>query len=185
MKWRWCPSFRGWIFTALLFSLIYISVHTTLLAQAQDEQSSTDHGDEHSDGAGEAFEEEVVQEEEHPVAFDYLPKTQLGYVDWVKAITEGVIDPKESLDPDYRPMPPLDFDVLFEIQGDMPDVVYPHYPHTIWLDCRNCHPAIFKMQAGTNPVTMEKILRGEFCGRCHGKVAFPISDCERCHSKKK
>ena len=124
-------------------------------------------------------------EEQHPMALQYLPKTKLGYVDWVKAITDGSIDPLESLRDDFNPMPPIDFDVVFQIDGNMPDTVFPHLPHTLWLDCRNCHPGIFKMQAGTNPVTMEKIFRGEFCGRCHGVVAFPISDCLRCHSKPK
>ena len=125
-------------------------------------------------------------EEEHPVAFDYLPKTKLGYVDWVKAIKEGAIKPRESLDDSVKPMPPIDFDVVFKVNvSGFPDVVYPHYPHTIWLDCRNCHPSIFLMRAGANQVTMAKILQGEFCGRCHGKVAFPISDCFRCHSRPK
>jgi uncharacterized OB-fold protein len=26
---------------------------------------------------------------------------------------------------------------------------------------------------------------GEKCGVCHGKVAFPVSECRNCHSKKK
>lgn len=125
-------------------------------------------------------------ETDTPLAFDYLPKTKMGYVDWVAAIEEGAIEPMDSLDPNARTMKPLDFDVIFEVSvSGLPDVVYPHYPHTLWLDCRNCHPGIFLMQAGANPVSMAKILQGEFCGRCHGKVAFPISDCFRCHSRPK
>ena len=126
------------------------------------------------------------EEEEHPLAFDYLPKAKMGYVDWVAAIKEGVIKPKDSLDPNAVTMQPLNFDVIFKVNvSGLPDVVYPHYPHTIWLDCRNCHPGIFLMRAGANPVTMGKILKGEYCGRCHGVVAFPISDCFRCHSRPK
>ncbi|MBI3610727.1 MAG: cytochrome c3 family protein [Nitrospirae bacterium] len=126
------------------------------------------------------------EEEEHPLAFDYLPKTKLGYVDWVAAIKQGTIKPRDSLEPSNPPgMPPLNFDVIFKVPGDLPDVVYPHYPHTLWLDCRNCHPSIFLMRAGSNPVTMAKIFKGEYCGRCHGVVAFPISDCSRCHSRPK
>jgi c(7)-type cytochrome triheme protein len=129
----------------------------------------------------------LASEEAHPLAFDYLPKAKQGYVDWVQALRQGIIHPKESLtgDPDTPTMPPLDFNIIFKAKGDIPDVVYPHLPHTEWLDCRNCHPGIFKMQAGSNPVTMEKIIQGEFCGRCHGKVSFPLSDCSRCHSKPK
>lgn len=130
---------------------------------------------------------EQAKEEQYPVAIDYLPKTKLGYVDWVEAIKKGVITPRGALLPtDPQEMPPINFDVLFRVKAEaVPNVVFPHLPHTLWLDCRNCHPSIFKMQAGTNPITMEKILRGEFCGRCHGTVAFPISDCLRCHSRPK
>lgn len=125
-------------------------------------------------------------EEEHPLAFDYLPKAKMGYVDWVAAIKEGVIKPKDSLDPNAVTMQAISFDVIFKVNvSGLPDVVFPHLPHTLWLDCRNCHPGIFLMQAGANPVTMAKILKGEFCGRCHGIVAFPISDCFRCHSRPK
>jgi c(7)-type cytochrome triheme protein len=129
----------------------------------------------------------LASEEAHPLAFDYLPKAKQGYVDWVQALRQGIIHPKDTLtgDPDTPTMPPLDFNIIFKAKGDIPDVVYPHLPHTEWLDCRNCHPGIFKMQAGSNPVTMEKIIQGEFCGRCHGKVSFPLSDCSRCHSKPK
>jgi c(7)-type cytochrome triheme protein len=67
----------------------------------------------------------------------------------------------------------------------MPNVVFPHFPHTYWLDCGNCHPDIFVMKKGANPISMVKIVNGEFCGRCHGRVAFPISNCSRCHVKPK
>jgi hypothetical protein len=29
---------------------------------------------------------------------------------------------------------------------------------------------------------MQKILDGEQCGVCHGAVAFPLTECRRCHS---
>jgi uncharacterized OB-fold protein len=32
---------------------------------------------------------------------------------------------------------------------------------------------------------MASILMGEKCGVCHGKVAFPVSDCRKCHSQNK
>ena len=135
----------------------------------------------------EPFEDEISEDEEdHPLAFDFLPKAKMGYVDWVVALQEGIIKPLDSLQAENPPgMPAIDFDVVFKVSGELPDVVYPHLPHTEWLDCRNCHPSIFLMRAGSNPVSMEKILQGEFCGRCHGVVAFPISDCARCHSRPK
>jgi c(7)-type cytochrome triheme protein len=163
----------------LLFLVLYISTYRPLrlLAQSTSEDESVLLEEEDEDE-----EEEDTQE---PIAFNYLPKTELGYIDWVAAIKQGIITPKESLDPNYHPMPPIDFNVRFEFEAPKNNVLFPHLPHTLWLDCRNCHPAIFRMQAGTNPITMEKILRGEFCGRCHGVVAFPISDCDRCHSQPK
>lgn len=130
-------------------------------------------------------EEILLEGEGHPLPFYFLPQNDRGEVDWVAAIDLGVINPMDDLDPGKTSLPPMDFDVIFKVKGDLPDVVYPHYPHTLWLDCKNCHPEIFIMQAGVNPVTMNAIARGEFCGRCHGKVAFPLSDCNRCHSRPK
>jgi c(7)-type cytochrome triheme protein len=123
-------------------------------------------------------------EESHPLPFYFLPQNEHGDVDWVSSIELGVIDPLDDLD-GKKGMPPMDFNVVFKVKGDLPDVVYPHYPHTLWLDCKNCHPSIFIMRAGVNKVTMDAIAKGEFCGRCHGKVAFTLSDCNRCHSRPK
>ena len=64
----------------------------------------------------------------------------------------------------------------------MPWVRFPHLAHTRWLDCSNCHPAIFLPQKGANKVNMDAIIGGEYCGRCHDKVAFALWTCERCHS---
>jgi c(7)-type cytochrome triheme protein len=79
----------------------------------------------------------------------------------------------------------MDLNIVREVKGSMPDVVYPHKQHTEWLDCSNCHPAIFIPQKGANAISMAAILMGEKCGVCHGKVAFPVSECRLCHSKKK
>jgi c(7)-type cytochrome triheme protein len=79
----------------------------------------------------------------------------------------------------------LDLNIVREVKGSMPDVVYPHKQHTQWLDCSNCHPAIFIPMKGANQISMASILMGEKCGVCHGKVAFPVSECRRCHSKAK
>jgi c(7)-type cytochrome triheme protein len=123
--------------------------------------------------------------EPHPLAFAFLPQTEQGYVDWVAAVDLGVIRPIDSLEPMRKVLEPMNFNVIFPVKGDLPDVVYPHYGHTLWLDCKNCHPGIFVMRAGANRVTMEAIAKGEFCGRCHGKVAFSLADCNRCHSRPK
>jgi c(7)-type cytochrome triheme protein len=79
----------------------------------------------------------------------------------------------------------MDLNIVREVKGSMPDVVYPHKQHTEWLDCSNCHPAIFIPQKGANQISMASILLGQKCGVCHGKVAFPVSECRLCHSRKK
>ncbi|MFQ5454675.1 MAG: c(7)-type cytochrome triheme domain-containing protein [Nitrospirota bacterium] len=121
------------------------------------------------------------------IAFQYLPKTEKNYVDWVAAVNNNIITPKESIYNNLKKKKPLNLNILFKIRDNfpIPDVVFPHYPHTLWLDCKNCHPGIFNMKAGSNPISMTRILNGEFCGRCHGKVAFTLSDCFRCHSKQR
>lgn len=111
-----------------------------------------------------------------------FPRDNSGVIDWVKTLTEGLIAPRGSLLGDEE-MHAVDFDVIFKNTQSMPYVRYPHKQHTEWLTCENCHPKIFLPQQGGNPVTMSAIMQGEYCGVCHGKVAFPPSkNCGRCHS---
>lgn len=119
-------------------------------------------------------------------AYGPLPKSLAGNrVNWVKAIEENKINPRwDRQDPTAAPVV-IDLNIVREVKGSMPDVVYPHKQHTEWLDCSNCHPAIFVPQKGANAISMAAILLGEKCGVCHGKVAFPVSECRLCHSKKK
>lgn len=129
-----------------------------------------------------------LDREGHPVAFSVLPKTAVGDIDWVTAIREGILNPKGSIDSNGPPGGPiLNLDIVFNLSEayPVPNVVFPHAPHTMWLNCNNCHPAIFIMKQGVNPVSMDRIIRGEYCGRCHGVVAFPFTDCLRCHSRPK
>ncbi len=107
-------------------------------------------------------------------------------IDWVKALVEEKIKPKSSLDGDEE-MLVFDRDIQFKLQGPstLPEVIFPHKEHTQWLFCNNCHPQIFKMKAGANPVTRADIDKGKFCGACHGKVAFPLTDCKRCHNQQR
>ncbi len=118
--------------------------------------------------------------------FSQMPKSKAGnYIDWVKALENGKISPRyDRLDPKVDPII-MDLNIVREVKGSMPDVVYPHKQHTEWLDCSNCHPAIFIPQKGANNISMASIILGEKCGVCHGKVAFPVAECRRCHSKSK
>ena len=119
-------------------------------------------------------------------AFAALPKSRSGnYVDWNRAIDDLLIVPRSDIRNSDMNAIVLDLNIVREVKGSMPDVVYPHKQHTQWLDCSNCHPAIFIPMKGANQISMASILMGEKCGVCHGKVAFPVSECRRCHSKAK
>lgn len=101
---------------------------------------------------------------------------------WVKALRQGLIEPRTNILPD-TPIRVLDQDVIMPRTAEAPLVLFPHRQHTEWLDCSNCHESLFKSKAGTTPgLNMFAILQGEFCGRCHGAVAFPLTECNRCHS---
>ena len=115
-------------------------------------------------------------------ALSKLPGDTAGNkVDWIRALRDGYIKPRSGLLGD-REVEILDQDILMNKDGSVPLVLFPHKAHTMWLDCENCHEKIFKSKAGTTGVTMTKILEGEFCGVCHGAVAFPLTECNRCHS---
>ncbi len=115
-----------------------------------------------------------------------LPKDKFGLVDWVAVVNEGDINPVGSLDPNAPEAPPFDMDIIIPAKGDfVNDVRFPHDIHTYWLGCENCHPALFVMGKGKNKMSMVEIAEGKWCGVCHGKVAFPLTDCARCHTEKK
>lgn len=102
-------------------------------------------------------------------------------VRWVKALELGEINPRTNLWPDTQ-IRVLDQDIYLNIGGSQGVVRFPHKQHTMWLDCSNCHDALFSQVAGTTAISMLQILEGEQCGVCHGAVAFPLTECVRCHS---
>ncbi len=119
-------------------------------------------------------------------AFADLPKSTAGnYINWSRALSEEHLQPRYNMDNPTQGPIVLDLNIVREVKGSMPNVVYPHKQHTEWLDCANCHPAIFIPLKGANQISMASILMGEKCGVCHGTVAFPVSECRRCHSQPK
>ena len=122
------------------------------------------------------------------IAYEGLPKSDFGnYIDWVKALNDGALLPRyDRFDPNVEPLI-MDLDIVREVKASVPDVVFPHKPHTQWLHCSNCHPKIFIPQRNANTINMSAILLGQKCGVCHGKVSFPITtkSCKMCHSKPK
>ena len=125
-----------------------------------------------------------VKELPPPLAFKYLPRTSMGEINWMAGIRGGMLKPFDSTDPEARPSSPVQLEIPLSVKKEfgIPDVLFPHSSHTMWLDCRNCHPTIFAPKRAGNPITMHRILEGEYCGRCHGVVAFRLYDCFRCHS---
>src|SRR5208283_5776678 len=60
---------------------------------------------------------------------------------------------------------------------------FDHEAHTRRYGCKECHPKLFLMKAGSAHITMLDINNGAYCGNCHnGRKAFPSSDCARCHN---
>ena len=71
-------------------------------------------------------------------------------------------------------------------EAGMRPVVFPHWFHRIRFSCKVCHADLgFKFGAGSNEIDMLKIIDGQFCGACHnGEVAWPVENCNLCHSGK-
>lgn len=109
------------------------------------------------------------------------PDTTGNQVRWVEALDKEQIQPRANLLPGTR-VEVKDGDVLLNLRGGTPIVRFPHRQHTLWLDCTNCHEHLFRSKAGETPLSMMAILQGQQCGVCHGAVAFPLTECNRCHS---
>ena len=110
-----------------------------------------------------------------------LPLDENGFPDWMRA-AGGEHTAADGLKPD-APINVLNLDVMMKNTREMPFVSFPHYAHTLWLDCSNCHPAPFEPKAGSTQITMTDIFRGKYCGMCHDRVAFiTFFSCQRCHS---
>lgn len=115
-----------------------------------------------------------------------LPKDKFGLIDWIAMVDQEIIKPIGSLKPGGMEIPPFDMNVVIQAKGDfVNDVLFRHKTHTYWLSCEICHTGIFIMAKGKNNMTMQGITQGKWCGRCHGKVSFPLTDCTRCHSQPK
>ncbi len=132
------------------------------------------------------------------LALTGLPRDRFGLVDWVALTREGMVLPKGSLDPGdplYESPVRYEFDeegdediedILIPVKSEtISAVVFPHTLHAWWLNCKSCHPRRFTRTAGDTPMTMKEMAKGRYCGECHGKVAFPLEDCAKCHNKKK
>ena len=114
-----------------------------------------------------------------------LPKERFGnQVSWSEALAQGRIRPLHKLT--IEPAGEIGFSetILLEAEWFMVSgETFPHGKHTKWLDCNDCHPYIFNIKKKfTEGLRMSTIIEGQFCGVCHGTVAFPLPDCARCHT---
>ncbi|MDA8088299.1 MAG: hypothetical protein M0Z75_16580 [Nitrospiraceae bacterium] len=114
-----------------------------------------------------------------------FPKERFGNgIDWEKAEAEGKIHLIDFINgvsarrPDF-PIPSDDA-IIPKIKG-MPKVIFSHKKHMDWSGCELCHPEIFSIEKGGDEMSMTDNFNGEYCGACHGKVAFPLIECDRCH----
>ncbi len=107
-----------------------------------------------------------------------------GDIDWEAAEAAGLVKPLDHVEGVSIPRPPLamDKDVTIASRAWMSDVLFSHKKHAVWNGCEVCHPEIFPNTPGGTRMTMLEISSGQSCGVCHGKVAFSIGDCERCHT---
>jgi len=121
--------------------------------------------------------------QEPAVALETLPRDgpEGNKADWMAALEQGAIKPRTNLY-ESTEVRTLDKDIVFTDTAGQPNVVFPHRQHTAWLDCSNCHSDIFVARKGANDFGMLDVLNGEYCGRCHGAVSFPLTQCARCHS---
>jgi c(7)-type cytochrome triheme protein len=117
-----------------------------------------------------------------------FPKERFGNgIDWEKAEADGyvkLIDSIEGVSIKRKSMAvQKDFTLSAKVTG-MPDIIFSHTKHTVWNGCEVCHPEIFVgVKKGLTKYSMAEIYEGKYCGVCHVKVAFPLLDCQRCHTK--
>jgi c(7)-type cytochrome triheme protein len=115
-----------------------------------------------------------------------MPRRPLGNgIDWETAESSGTIKPVDFLEGVSIQRPTLKAQKDFSIEANVAwvsDVIFSHKKHAFWNGCEVCHPEIFPIKKGAARYTMFEIDSGEYCGVCHDKVAFPIMDCQRCHT---
>jgi c(7)-type cytochrome triheme protein len=120
------------------------------------------------------------------VFIEKMPRKSLGNgIDWEAAESSGLIKPIDFLEGISIQRQPLKAQKDFSIEANVSwvsDVIFSHKKHAFWNGCEVCHPEIFPIKKVATRYTMFEIDSGEYCGVCHDKVAFPIIDCQRCHT---
>jgi c(7)-type cytochrome triheme protein len=115
-----------------------------------------------------------------------LPHERFGNgIDWERAELQKLIRPIDFLEgvsiKRQQIQGQKDFALTAKLEG-MPNIIFSHAKHTTWNGCELCHPEIFKVRRGATRNSMVQIFDGQSCGTCHTTVAFPLVDCQRCHT---
>lgn len=111
-----------------------------------------------------------------------LPLDKFGGIDWSKLRDNGVYAPITGAD-DITVSEAQSRLIVFNSKvSDIKNVVFDHARHSEQAQCASCHQAVFKDTLGANKVSMNALASGMYCGACHGKAAFKLADCNRCHN---
>jgi len=113
-------------------------------------------------------------------ALALLPQNKKGEPDWSAALREDIVKPR-ALDPADRAGDFFKLDFVIPAEKSKFNAYFPHSSHVVWMGCDSCHPSVFQFRE--NDITMKAIRKGEYCGACHGSVAFSAKDCKRCHTE--
>lgn len=130
---------------------------------------------------------QVKKDYDFALVTEKFPKDKFGnMIDWDKAEEEGYIKPMDFLEgvssKRVKAKPQQDFSLKSKSTW-MSDIKFSHKKHLTWLGCETCHPEIFNIKKGSTQYTMLEVYSGKYCGVCHNSVAFPLRDCQRCHTK--
>jgi c(7)-type cytochrome triheme protein len=125
-----------------------------------------------------------VREYEYNAYTKKFPKMSYG-IDWMATESAGIIKPIDFLEgvsvKERQMMTRQDLSIVAAYPWVHP-ITFSHEKHSIWGGCELCHPEIFPAAAkGTVTYSMFSNIDGRYCGACHGKVAFPLNYCSRCH----
>jgi c(7)-type cytochrome triheme protein len=113
------------------------------------------------------------------------PKSVYG-VNWEQAEASGLIKPVDFIAGLSVKKAPMASRQDFSLEANLPwvhPIIFSHKKHAIWNGCELCHPEIFPPASkGAVHYTMFSNVEGQHCGACHGKVASPLNNCQKCHS---
>ena len=117
-----------------------------------------------------------------------FPKDKLGNgINWEKASEGGLIHLTDYIEGVSTKQPAKEILKDFAIQPKskgVNEIIFSHKKHSQWNGCEVCHPEIFAGgKRGATKYSMDEINQSKFCGVCHGTVAFPLAECDRCHIK--